>query len=437
MRSGKRLAPVMKSQRRVAIMNVFFRPVFVAAIAVLFTCACTQELQVDSNDVADVGVDGGSADAGGDSDAGEDSRDSGDEADTGGTDDVGDTSPPVELPTFETHFNEPSGGENDDTLEDVIIDYLDRAGPGSKVRAAFYTWSRTRVARAFVDAYEDGVDVRVIVGNTSQHDDGTYWQAIQILREGLGSRLTICSEGQSSGGCIGDGIQHNKFTIFSDLDDGSEQVVLQSSANHTNPQRVQYNNTVIIRGDGALYDAYQNYWYDLHGQQQDLDYYRIFDGDENTRVYFYPRASGDTIVSILNNITCDTDAHIHVGMAYFSNPRTAVADTLAQRFDEGCDVSVLVRENTTGSNVIDALSVPGIDLAVFPADATHSVHSKYLLVDAPYGSQQQRRRLVWTGSHNYTGPALRKHDETLLRLEDDDVYDAFLDNWEMMRAALP
>ncbi len=334
---------------------------------------------------------------------------------------------------FEVHFNEPIDEGNDDHLEDVLIELLEMAEPGSSVRAAFYTWSRTRIAGAFVAALDAGVDVRVIVGNTNVHSDGTDWQAIQILRAGLGDRLTICSEGESSGGCIGDGIQHNKFTVFSHLDDGSTDVVFQSSANHTNPQRHQFNNAVIIREDKALYEAYSNYWYDLRAQQRDLDYYRSFLGDYDTKVYFFPRATGDTIVNVLNNVTCDDDSHIHVAMAYFSNPRLAVAEALADRFFEGCEVSVLVREATTGSSIISELSVEGIDLSVFPSGTTHSVHSKYLLINAPYGSEAERQKLVWTGSHNYTGPALRNHDETLLKIQNDDVYEAYLDNWEMMR----
>ena len=339
---------------------------------------------------------------------------------------------------FETHFNEPSGGANDDHLEHVIKELLDMAVPGSTVRAAFYTWSRTGVAQAFVDALNAGVDVRVIVGNTNRHADGTDWQAIQILRNGLGSRLTICREGESSGGCIGDGIQHNKFTLFSELNDGSTDVVFQSSANHTNPQRTQFNNAIIIRGDHPLYDAYFDYWLDLGSQQQDLNYYRSFLGDREypTKVYFFPRASGDTIVNILNNITCDGDSHIHVAMAYFTNPRLAIANTLVERFQEGCNVSVLVRASSVSTSIVDALSVNGIDLGIFPEDSVHNVHSKYLLVNAPYGSTLRRQKLVWTGSHNYTGPALRNHDETLLKIEDDEVYASYLDNWAMMQSRL-
>jgi phosphatidylserine/phosphatidylglycerophosphate/cardiolipin synthase-like enzyme len=53
------------------------------------------------------------------------------------------------------------------------------------------------------------------------------------------------------------------------------------------------------------------------------------------------------------------------------------------------------------------------------------LHSRYVLIDAPYSGSAAHRRLVFTGSHNWTGPSLDQNDETLLRVENDAVFDAF------------
>ncbi len=401
---------------------------------------CTPEL-VDAGGERDAGIveeevgQAPSRDVGGAvEDVGDDLADVGEDV----GEDVEPEEPEPSWERFEAFFNEPEGGQNDGILETALIDLLAMAEPGSSVRGAFYTWTRTGVAQAFVDAYDAGVDVRLVVGNNNfDADTGAPNGAMQLLLDGLGDdRLTVCSEGQSSGGCIGDGIQHNKFALFSSLSDGSTEVVFQSSANPTSPQRRSFNNVVVIREDGGLYEAYLGYWEDLRAQQRDLNYYRSFVGDHRTKAYFFPRASGDTIVNVLNNITCDGDSEIHLGMARFTNPRVAIAETLAARAAEGCEVSVLVREGFTSASVIAALSAPGIYLGVFPDGAEHAVHSKYLLVRAPYGSAARRQYLVWTGSHNYTGPALRNHDETLLKIEDQGLYEAFRANWEMMRGRL-
>ena len=60
------------------------------------------------------------------------------------------------------------------------------------------------------------------------------------------------------------------------------------------------------------------------------------------------------------------------------------------------------------------------------------VHSTYLLVDAPYYDGTSRK-LVWTGSHNYSYSALRRNDEVLLKIRDRGIYQAFLQNWRLMR----
>lgn len=351
-----------------------------------------------------------------------------------------DADPPAP-PTFSTYFNYPPDADTpDDQLEELLLDLLAEAPPGSEVRAAFFTWSRTRMARAFGDALDRGVDVEVVVGNTNRHPDGRDWQAIGILKDRLGDRLTICDEGGDNG-CIGTGIQHNKFVLFSSLEDGSQDVVFQSSANLTNPQRTAFNNVVVIRGDTTLYDAYRAYWTDLKAQQRDLDYYRSTVGDLRTKAYFFPRDGGDTVVNILGNVHCDQGATIRIAMAFFTNVRVAIADRLRQMAMDGCDIGLVLRDapeyNSVGGEVRSALTHPDIDLAVFGVNDHPSVHSKYLIIDGAYGAQATEQKLVWTGSHNYTGPALTRNDETLLKIRDEAVMQAYMTDWQTLRIAAP
>jgi phosphatidylserine/phosphatidylglycerophosphate/cardiolipin synthase-like enzyme len=112
-------------------------------------------------------------------------------------------------------------------------------------------------------------------------------------------------------------------------------------------------------------------------------------------VYFSPRTDGDTEVSILDNVQCDATSRIRVAMAFFTDARVAVAQRLAARRRDGCNVQVVV------------------------GDADSTTH----------------RRLVFTGSHNWTGPALTINDETLLWVENDGVFDAYLADWPRVRTA--
>lgn len=138
---------------------------------------------------------------------------------------------------------------------------------------------------------------------------------------------------------------------------------------------------------------------------------------------------GDTIVGILNNVDCPKGADVYVAMAYFTNPRVAIAERLAEMDAQGCGVHVLAREDTS-LDIISTLSTGTIDLSLQPL-----MHSKYLLINGAYGANSSQQELVWTGSHNYTEPALRKNDETLLKIRQGAVFDAFFEDWQHARAS--
>lgn len=350
-----------------------------------------------------------------------------------------DVDAPTPPPNLTAHFTNPVDGESPDlTLEDVLLDLIAQTPAGATIRGSYFTWSRTRMARAFGDALDRGVDVRLVIGNGSRHEDGTDWAAVKILKERLGDRLTICEAGKPDGACIGTGINHNKFVVFSELEDGSRDVVFQSSANLTRPQLVEYNNAVTIRNDATLYQAYLDYWADLQADATNLDYYRSTKGELGTKVYFFPRSSGDTIVAILGNVRCEVGARVRVTMAYFTNARIEIARALRQMAIDGCDIGVATRTGELlGDEVVAELTHPEVDLAVLPGAELPTIHSKYMFVDGAYGTNATQQRLVWTGSHNFTGTALRINDETLLKISDDAVFEAYDADWTRIRSRVP
>lgn len=339
--------------------------------------------------------------------------------------------------------------EQDLDIENEVIATIQAAVPGSKIRIGLFTWTRQPVAEVLAEAHERGVDVRVVLDNSNRVEDPPgsgeyrYRTAVKILKDRIGDdRILLCHETDPDGGsCIGTGINHNKLFLFSELCDGSKNVVMQSSANLTNPQLKAHNNTVVIRDDPELFAVYESYWTDLAAQQRDLSYYRSDYGSTGTKAYFYPRAastsgkdpSTDTIYGILaNNVECTAGSRIRVAMAFWTMARSYLVDILRAKKDQGCDVKIIVSKGAASDALKNHLrsSFPASDITI--ADG---VHHKYLLVDSQYIGAP--RRLVWTGSHNYTGPALRGNDETLLRIDDPAVFEAFQANWDGMWASLP
>lgn len=342
---------------------------------------------------------------------------------------VVDHGPVAPAPTVEAFFSVAgrTGVEQDLALEEKLKELLRQAEPGSEVLAAFFTWTRETMADAFIEAYQRGVDVRLIVGSD--------YPAVQKLESSLRQgRVLVCRDAEGvPNGCHGGRINHNKFVLFSQLSDGSRDVVVQSSANLTAPQLRNNNNLVIARHDAGLYNAYHLYWQDLYREVDDLDYYWDTGTDSDRRAYFFPRQEGnggsganDTIVEILDEISTAAGTEIHLAMAIWTDARLAIAHRLVALKGAGVSVQVIVNPNNVGQKVLAALEAGGIPVTRFPA-----LHSKYLLIEQNSGRIQAR--WVLTGSHNYTLPALRSNDEVLLRLHDPDIYDAFLEDWNAIR----
>ncbi|MSP72633.1 MAG: phosphatidylserine/phosphatidylglycerophosphate/cardiolipin synthase family protein [Myxococcales bacterium] len=343
--------------------------------------------------------------------------------------------PPSAPPPLAVFFNEP-GDAAVETLQTEMIRLVDLASAGSELRISMYEWGQPAYVDAVLRAAGRGVDVRIVMNGT----DDTIEPAIHdALSAGLGAdRLTSCPRGA----CIGTGINHNKFLLLSHLDDGSLNVVVQGSHNFKSSQNWRFNHLVVVRGDNALYGEYRSYWNDLRAGQQSLDYYRSFTGDSGVKGYFFPRASGDLIVSVLDNVHCDAGAEIHVAMAFFKNDRVEVADKLRALHDAGCAVRMVFGnypdadpdQASPGADTRAALR--GMDWVVYDLPNV-TVHSKYMLIRARYGEGAVVETLVFAGSHNWTGAALRRNDEAVMRLEDAASYQAFLADWNLMRSRLP
>ena len=341
--------------------------------------------------------------------------------------------PPPPPPNLQVVFStRPATNGRDTSIEAALVALMDQALPGSKLRLEMYTFTRAAPADALIRAHQRGVDVKVVVDGGARLAAGS---EIPRLEAALGlARVKSCSSAGGGTSCQGTGIMHNKVLLLSALADGSRNVVVQASHNLTTAQLTMHNNAVVVRNDPALFAAYAQTFDDLWTDAQNLGAYRVADGTLATRAYFFPRGSGgDTVVSVLNNVTCDATAKIRVAMAFFTSARQAIADALSARKAEGCDVAIVVGDDEIP---FSAQVSSGVAVTRYPQRAGGwGLHSKYLLVDAKYAGSSAHRRLVFTGSHNYTGPALTSNDETLLRVEDAAVFQAFLADWAKVKAA--
>jgi phosphatidylserine/phosphatidylglycerophosphate/cardiolipin synthase-like enzyme len=346
--------------------------------------------------------------------------------------------------TFETVFTYPTlAGAQDLAIENKVIELIGLAASGSTIHAGIYSFTRENVTDALLAANGRGVNVQVV----AEDDEPTESPAKQRLRTGLPSgNFTYCDDGclTSTAGKI----NHNKFYVFSALTDGRTNVVVQTSQNMTTTQTRMHNNAVIASGDAGLATAYRNYWAKLKARQPQEISGSSKSSDGKVELFFSPRntssdastfGNSDIAAAMLNDVKCP-DGKIRIGMAFWSTARPNITTVLAAKQAAGCSVEVLADDSEPG---LPGLADAGI--AVFGAAEggcrypygnacyVSDVHSKYAIVEGMSTKAGVFKKFVYTGSHNYTGPAMNSNDETLMKVDDAATYDAFLADYNRQR----
>ncbi|MDC0768402.1 phospholipase D-like domain-containing protein [Streptomyces sp. HD] len=388
------------------------------------------------------------------------------------------TKPVVNGPVFNNPLGTPAQQK---AIFTQLVRLIDATPAGAQIRGSMYEFLDQEVANALIAAHARGVDVRLIV------DDSTYVgpggaefnnPAFLSLRSALGtstaarSWIVVCDDRFEDAdgvddvqrGCLAvappqPAYNHNKFFLFSRIgpfDDGTSysNVVFQTSSNLTDWYKVESFNDAVTFTNSTVYNGYVSY----HAQ---LRQGRTLVGGNNNayfstptgstyRGYFFPRGDAsynnpatDTIVNALNEISCaytgadglrhQTD--IRVLTHSFFGSRRQVADKLAQLRGRGCWVDVIYADSDAAiTGRLNAAGIqhrrcripngPGIDVRP---------HNKQILVDGDYNGDLTPR--VYTGSANLTGSSLRSADEAVVRITSGAYHARYLSTFYAVRSA--
>jgi phosphatidylserine/phosphatidylglycerophosphate/cardiolipin synthase-like enzyme len=381
----------------------------------------------------------------------------------------------------EAVFTKPTGTDAEQrAIVNRVISLIDGAAAGSRIRVAMFYADDAAIPAALVTARNRGVSVQAIFDSRmADPNESTGIKAVWAqLVNGLGtdkaepSWVMACPAGR---GCVGTlklsnvtAINHNKFFLFSNTS-GTSNVVVQSSANLHNGRdgTKGYNNALNLTGHNAIFSAYEGYFGDMAALRSNNNYYdtgRAPVPDGTAKIHFFPRSSAatnqyrdpseDTMYTVLDNIDCfgnttvgTTDNHrtiIRVNQHIFSRPYLAAK--LVELDAAGCYVEVVENyapDNDSGSVSLAEESLR--DLLAGTNNAYNGVvvryycnadpvwtHSKYLLVEGKYYGVADRK-IVWTGSANWSTNSLRQSDETVLQLEDSAVFAQYLTDFRATR----
>ncbi|MWA11095.1 phospholipase D-like domain-containing protein [Streptomyces sp. BA2] len=371
--------------------------------------------------------------------------------------------PLVEAPLF----NDPKGTpEQQYAIRTRLIELTNAAVPGSTIKVAVYHVWEASVVDALVAAKNRGVHVQMVLDESSRSDRPANTSYATLAAE-LGtdknkpSFVTLCPAGKS---CLGDpkygkSIMHNKFWLFSQVE-GARDVVVQTTSNSTPSAHTKfYNDALQLPNNPTMYEAYADYFADMIRKDwRNWDYRTVSDG--LYKAYFFPRSGTvnetDTMYSVLNNVQCNyKDAagvarHTNIRASIFKITRKQIADKLVSLKKAGCTVSILYAETDSAKSqggtpgTWEALhKTGGPTMRCFNDDrdplrpgaklvTPYIIHSKYLLIDGKYDGRQNK--LSFTGSQNYTAPALRENDEAIVKVDDDSVHDAYRGHFDRVRA---
>lgn len=358
-------------------------------------------------------------------------------------------------------FNRPNGtAAQQRAIRSDLLARIKAAAPRSTIKVALYHFWDAEIARALATAHtakKRRVDVRVVLDESSVSSMPSS-TSYAILRKALGTDRTkrsfvrLCPKNRSCLGASGAGnsIAHNKFWLFSHSG-GLRNVVVQTSSNLSTGSYTKFWNDAMVVSQRGIHSAYSRYFDKLAAADRSSWRYTRTNASPYTG-YFFPRPrGGDTVTGILDNVTCRwndaTGSHrTRVRLAMFKLTRQGVADKLASLQRQGCDVQIVYAQtdskDSTGSpgtwEALHTSAGPDVRCLHYdddgdPETSREVVHSKTLAVSGRYAGAT--RALVWTGSHNYSGPALTKNDETLLKVDSGPVHAAYLDRFRALRAS--
>jgi phosphatidylserine/phosphatidylglycerophosphate/cardiolipin synthase-like enzyme len=329
-----------------------------------------------------------------------------------------------------------AGDSGDRTILREVVRLIKATPAGARIRAAIHSLTVNSVANALIAAHERGVIVEVAEDGSDESDPD---DSPRLLAEALGRRHVFCGGG-SNHGCItrdASGIMHTKLITFSATTDPTgtprQDVVWFGSANLTNATGAKsFNNTVTIYGDKELFDSFTRYFTHLFEQRHyagnnyyDAGKQRGFYVTPTARVYASPEQQGDLIHNRLNDIVAGPNCEIRIAQAMLFNSRTNLIDLIGRKKRGGCKVWIV------GNNIQSAARSKLKDLRGDRFRVrTNKVHDKYILVDAKFAGSDTRRKLVFTGSHNWTQSANYVNDELFVRLEGKGIYDAYVSHFE-------
>jgi phosphatidylserine/phosphatidylglycerophosphate/cardiolipin synthase-like enzyme len=328
-------------------------------------------------------------------------------------------------------------------LEEALLAFVDRAGPGSGLRAAVYEFHYDRALEAFARAARRGVDVRIVCDAKRGALKPRERNLSAIDAAGIAPLCTFREANASY-------IAHNKFIVR--LDRGRPTAVWTGSTNVTEGGIFGHSNLAHVVRDPSVARSFLGYWKELAGDPEARELRRWNDRTTPTpsarprrgiTALFSPRGSVGAL-EYYARLMREARAGVFFTAAFGVNRRLRevlatdrpfLRYLLLEKEDKADprdpDVALYRRDRENliavgsrlTSNVLERWVQKNFAEEELTGQNKHVkyIHTKYMLLD-PLGPDP----IVVTGSANFSDASTRNNDENMLVIRGDtrvaDIY---------------
>jgi phosphatidylserine/phosphatidylglycerophosphate/cardiolipin synthase-like enzyme len=234
-------------------------------------------------------------------------------------------------------------------------------------------------------------------------------------------------------------INHNKFTLFSDISTkgGKAKNVVFTSSDNLSPHQQELIQNAAILSDKGLYQAYLGYWQAMKKladrKMKNYTFKKYSDPDAGIWAYFFPKRKNgnvfgpDPIIKVLDGITDPSSATIQIEMPFWTKYRMrtdvsldgiSIVGKLSKLMKQGAKVEAVVRSNVDNHDSLVALAHQGAFIKMYnysdvPNVKQIGLHSKVMLIQGEWHGNKTKLAIV--GSQNFGGrPLIASNNNTLV-----------------------
>ncbi len=305
---------------------------------------------------------------------------------------------------YEIYFTSPEkekGILSDNNPEKAFLRII--SGARKSICGAFYEVSSPAVIAGLIGAKLRGVDVRIV----TERDTSGGMGINSLMKSGI----PVVTDNKK-------GLMHNKFAVVDD------ELTWTGSFNLTENASKRNNNNVIIIHSQELAGIYTDEFSEMFNEKifgNRKEYgpfasirkkYHIRVDETDINIYFSPEDDVERII-----LKLIFKARESIQFMAFSFTSSNIGEAMIKKFRDGIRVSGLIEKKGSDSSYSQYVRMKIEGLPVKLDRNEYNMHHKVIIID---------KKLVITGSYNFSRNADRRNDENILIIDNRDIAGEYL-----------